>query len=449
MFGNDSNKEFGGFDKLSHFSDPCRLPEPVEDSLPAASRALMIVNILKFSLIRGAIKVRFKPSIIMESENKKRLRRWMINKVNLPLMLCLLKLLIQGCSISSNGSERYQNVLYGSDLRTMGRFAVVDQALELVTSGAHAGVRFKGEQCIILASVSAGYDHNYIQYELDGVYQKRLKVSSTDMDSLTITAPSPGEHILWIYKATEAHTGPVFIHQLLAEEIKPVHLPEAPLIEFIGNSITCGAAADPSEVPCGTGKYHDQHNAYLAYGPRVARAVNANFILSSVSGIGVYRNWNSDGPVMPDVYNRIDFGDDDSRKWDFKNFIPEVVSIALGTNDFSRGDGMKPRLPFDSAIFTTAYVNFVKAVKAKYPDAKVVLLNSPMISGKDNDIFVDCLNRVKQQVDKAYPVDNPVKIFLIKPMTPGGCTYHPNVEDHKVIAGQLVPFFRDLLKEIK
>ena len=45
----------------------------------------------------------------------------------------------------------------------------------------------------------------------------------------------------------------------------------APLIEFIGNSITCGAAADVSEVPCGSGVDYDQHNAYYAYGPRVAR----------------------------------------------------------------------------------------------------------------------------------------------------------------------------------
>src|SRR3954469_6793562 len=105
--------------------------------------------------------------------------------------------------------------------------------------------------------------------------------------------------MVWIYKATEAHTGAVVIEKITGKNVKALETPKAPLIEFIGNSITCGAAADASEVPCGTGEYHDHHNAYMAYGPRVARELHANYLVTSVSGIGVYRNWNSDAPTMP------------------------------------------------------------------------------------------------------------------------------------------------------
>ena len=108
---------------------------------------------------------------------------------------------------------------------------------------------------------------------------------------------------------------------------------DLPLIEFIGNSITCGAAADPSEVPCGSGEYHDQHNAYYAYGPRVARALNTNFLLSSVSGAGIYRNWNSDGPALPLLFEQSDLRENSSRPWNFDLYSPDIVSIALGTND--------------------------------------------------------------------------------------------------------------------
>ncbi len=38
-------------------------------------------------------------------------------------------------------------------------------------------------------------------------------------------------------------------------------------IEFIGNSITCGAQSDPSDIPCDEGEYMDHQYAYLAYGP--------------------------------------------------------------------------------------------------------------------------------------------------------------------------------------
>lgn len=142
-------------------------------------------------------------------------------------------------------------------------------------------------------------------------------------------------HTVWIYKATEAATGPIFIEKIIAHNISALKNPDRPLIEFIGNSITCGAAADPSEIPCGAGEYHDQHNAYYAYGPRVARILHANFLMSSVSGIGIYRNWNTDGPTMPQVYEKTDFQENSKREWNFRTYHPVVVSIALGTNDFS------------------------------------------------------------------------------------------------------------------
>jgi hypothetical protein len=248
-----------------------------------------------------------------------------------------------------------------------------------------------------------------------------------------------------IYKATEAHTGPIFIDALIAQAVRPITISAAPIIEFIGNSITCGAAADPSEVPCETGEYHDQHNAYMAYGPRVARAVNANFILSSVSGIGIYRNWNSDHPVMPDVYAKTDFQEGSNRAWNFGAYSPAVVSIALGTNDFSNGDGKRPRLSFDSTTFTNRYVDFVKTVKSKYPKAQIALLNSPMVSGVNHEIFVSCLNRVKTRIDSAFPSDKPVSVFLVSAMQPRGCSYHPSVEDHEILAEQLEPLFESLL----
>lgn len=100
-------------------------------------------------------------------------------------------------------------------------------------------------------------------------------------------------------------------------------------------------------MPCGSGAYHDQHNAYQAYGPRVARALHTNFVLSSVSGIGVYRNWNSAGPTMPQGYENTDFQPQSAQHWNFATYAPQVVSIALGTNDLSASDGKTPRLPFD------------------------------------------------------------------------------------------------------
>ena len=65
-------------------------------------------------------------------------------------------------------------------------------------------------------------------------------------------------------------------------------------IVFIGNSITCGALADSTVEPCGMGAYHDHHDAYYAYGPRVARALDAEFtsIKAEIDTIGGNTTYN-------------------------------------------------------------------------------------------------------------------------------------------------------------
>lgn len=332
----------------------------------------------------------------------------------------------------------------------IGRTVLVEgRGLELISSGSHFGISFEGKECRIFASLSDWQDHNYLQYELDGVYQKRLMISKNDSAPILIQAGEAGKHTVWIYKATEAHSGPIFINKVTGEKLHALKQSPAPLIEFVGNSITCGAAADPSEVPCGTGAYHDQHNAYLAYGPRLARSLKANFVLSSVSGIGVYRNWNSEGPTMPQVYEKTDFQYNGNRYWDFASYSPAVVSIALGTNDFSKGDGKINRLLFDSAAFVSEYIRFVQLVKAKYPHSQIALLSSPMAGGANALALQNCLKAVKTSID-GFETGKPIALYFFNPMQARGCSGHPSVDDHRIMAAELQVFFKSLLdKSVK
>jgi len=338
------------------------------------------------------------------------------------------------------------DTLLAADLKPLGRTVLnSSHHLELITSGAHFGFSFNGTQCALYVTIADAGGHNYLQYELDGVYQKRIRIEGHSQEPVIITTGQAGQHRVWIYKATEAHTGALIIEKIAAQGIKSLAIPQLPLIEFIGNSITCGAAADDSEVPCGTGQYHDQHNAYMAYGPRVSRKLNVHFILASVSGIGIYRTWNRDSPSMPQVYANADFQTNGSLKWDFKRYKPAIVSIALGTNDMSKGDGT-PRAAFDTVRFVKEYVKFVQLVKANYPAAQIALLSSPMIKGDSREILQRCLNRIKKEIDARYPNDKRIATFFFQPMDPHGCGGHPNVADHEIMAEELTPFFARLLK---
>jgi len=338
------------------------------------------------------------------------------------------------------------DTLFAAQLKPIGRTKINKQhQLELITSAAHFGFTFKGTACAVYATIAAAGQHNYLQYELDGVYKKRIRIDGDVTAPVIIKADGPGKHSIWIYKATEAHTGAIIISKIAAPGIKSLAIPKLPLIEFIGNSVTCGAAADDSEMPCGTGDYYDNHNAYMAYGPSVSRKLNANFVLVSVSGIGIYRTWNREGPSMPQVYENADLEVNSPQKWNFNAYNPKIVSIALGTNDMSNGDG-SPRAAFDTLQFVAAYVKFVQLVKSKYPKAQIALLSSPMIGYTWNTILQHCLISIKKQIDIIYPNDKQVATFFFKAMDLHGCSGHPSVADHQILAEELKPFFEGLLK---
>lgn len=337
------------------------------------------------------------------------------------------------------------NLLPASALHPFGRYGLTPAGeVELIGSAVHFGFQFSGAGCAVYLHLADTAGHSYLQYELDGVYQGRVRVGGSP---LLIRAGGRGVHTVWIYKATEATSGPIFVEKIAGQGLAALKRPEAPVIEFIGNSITCGADADTSTVACGVGGYADYHNAYYAYGSRVARALNVNYFLSSVSGIGIYRTWNRDAPSMPLVYEHADLSDTGRRAWDFARYQPAVVSIALGTNDLSHGDGKGPRAAFDSARFVSGYVKFVRLVKTKYPSARIALLSSPMVGGEDRELLQRCLTAVKTAIDPLYPSARPVALFFFEPMRPGGCSYHPSVEDHALLAAQLEPLFRRLLLE--
>ncbi|HEX2605803.1 MAG TPA: GDSL-type esterase/lipase family protein [Flavisolibacter sp.] len=361
--------------------------------------------------------------------------------IRIPAFLIAL-LMLQACA-SGPDTKPLVRLSY-KELRPIGRFLYEGNSLELISSACHFGYSFEGRSCEISARITDPSGHNYLQYELDGVYQKRIRIDGNRQGPIILTAENAGLHTIWIYKATEAHTGPIYIDSVKGTNIKSSLLPVKQLIEFIGNSITCGAASDPSEIPCGTGVYHDQHNAYAAYGPRLGRMLDVNYIISGVSGIGIYRNWNSERPVMPDVYEKADF-QENGRLWDFRRYHPAIVSIALGTNDFSLGDGLHNRARFDSAAFVSKYIVFIQLIRSKYPQAQIALLNSPMVSGPNAALLERCLKAVKAHVDLNDPAGRKTALFFFKPMKPHGCSGHPSVEDHEVMANELAPFFRSLM----
>ena len=69
-----------------------------------------------------------------------------------------------------------------------------------------------------------------------------------------------------------------------------------------------------------------------------------------------------------------------------------------------------------------------------------------MINGSNRLLFQNCLTAVKENIDALYPKDKPVALFFFEPMKAGGCSGHPSIEDHAILAQELQPFFKNLLR---
>jgi len=316
------------------------------------------------------------------------------------------------------------------------------QKPRLIGAGAYFELKFIGKSCSVTLE-DQGLQYNYIAAVIDGNY-KRIKVTKDKSQYEIATDLKKGEHTLLICKATEALIGYVAFAGIQCGEIIPLGKTYARKIEFIGNSITSGTAMDLSEVPCGKGVWHDQHNAYLAYGPLTARALNANWLLSSVSGMGISRNWNNEGPTIPQVYDHLYLDVNSKIEWNAQTYVPDVVSICLGTNDFSDGDGSYDRKKLDSAKFVNAYTGFVRHIRERYPNAPICLLNSPAISRENNEKLSQYLSAVIEQMYKLYQDNNFYK-FEFPHNYSGGCDGHPNMEEHQKMSDELVVFFKKVM----
>ncbi len=315
-----------------------------------------------------------------------------------------------------------------------GRIDFTDaKAPRMWMAGAYINAKFEGSFCqvIIDDQVQWGSDHNYLEISIDGGEPLRIKLD-TIHNVITLPMLKKGTHTIMISKGTEALIGYVVFKGLKCNKL--LQLPAKPFlkIEFFGDSITSGMGAETTSIPCGKGQWYDQHSAWYSYASIVARNLNAEYHLTSESGIGLIHSCCDKLYTMPQVFDKMDIAHD-TLAWDFKRFQPDVVVICLGQND-----GVQ-----DSAQFTSAYINFIKKLHAVYPNAKFVCLSSPMA----NDTLREALRDYLQAVKEYFKTSNEVTIgtHVFEKQYTKGCGDHPDVSDHQQIAAEVTAFLKTIM----
>jgi lysophospholipase L1-like esterase len=208
----------------------------------------------------------------------------------------------------------------------------------------------------------------------DSVPSQVLDLSnSTDTLHVVATGLSAGDHRITVYKRTEAQYGDaVFSGVEVLGTLSDLPAAKTRKIEFIGNSITCGygnLVDDPNHTQSFLITTEDHSITYAAL---AARHLNAEEHAVCVSGRGIYRNNdNTQTGTLPTLFPLTSYNS--TATWDFSRWTADIVVANLGTNDFYTG-------PPDSTGFVTACINFVKAIRTRYPNAKVLMVNGPMVS---------------------------------------------------------------------
>lgn len=211
-------------------------------------------------------------------------------------------------------------------------------------------------------------NNNYDAF-IDGKLQPIIVTGGSTQ--YTLDGLERGTHTLLLVKRTEAYFGIATFKGLLLEKGMSLRKPPAPpsrRIEFVGDSLACGAEVEALNASCEPSHFRSTANSYLAYGPLAARALGADYRLTSFSATGIVRNVAMAKAPMPAYYPRILANLEtpviNPRKW-----VPDVVVIELGGNDFFSGVPQPGPNEFESA-----YKKFIAVLKTNYPQARIFCL---------------------------------------------------------------------------
>ena len=269
---------------------------------------------------------------------------------------------------------------------------------------------------------------------VDGSEPRVLRLEDDSTGTMLAEQLSPGPHTVDIVHRTETWQGIVNVGGFILPAGAKLH-PASPWPErrilFVGDSVTCGEGVD--RAPQNTGDAAAGADAYHSYGMRLARALRAQCQLVCYGGRGLIRDWQGKQDVAnaPSFFELALASHETPVPWDHEKYRPDLVFVSLGTNDFNLDLGPFP----ERGRFVGTYVDFVVAIRAKYPAAKIVLTEGAIV--KDGIDPASAQKTVLRQYinETIERVNDPDVVYLPSMHYPGDATNaHPTGEQHAAMA---------------
>jgi lysophospholipase L1-like esterase len=290
------------------------------------------------------------------------------------------------------------------------------------------------EGTVLNAQLQSTNGNSWIDVILDNGPSKTFNIPAQLTTIELFRFPHNGKHRVEIVHRSENWHGAITLGNLSLTGGGFFPAPKLPKRKMLllGDSVTCGEAIDRV---AGEDKNSRWWNARESYGMLTAKALNAQVNLVCWGGRGLVRSWNgkTDEANLPDFYEYAVGDNNPAMKWNHRQYQPDLIVSAIGTNDFS------PGIP-DRETYVTAYVKFINKLLANHPNAHIAITEGAILKDDRKATLIDYIReaisrvnnaRVHQVTSNYYPGDNQ--------------DAHPTKEQHAAMAKDLAPQLKALM----
>lgn len=337
-------------------------------------------------------------------------------------------------AIQTQGAELNPKV-YRADseqVRWVGRVAVTPEGeVKFDWSGTYADMVLSGSRLEMVATDSG---LNYYNVIVNGSQHAIVKTDSKEPQRVVLFEGEHGTYHIRLQRRTEGFNGLTTLCSFESEGelVADQNLPKGRHIEFIGDSLTAGYGTDSAS---GSEPYTPEtQNCNLAYGCYVARYFNADYNLVAHSGQGMVRNYGDEKATsdytMLQRYELLFDEADKEQKYNFRrrNYIPDLVVIFLGTNDFST----KPWPSYEQ--FSEGYAELIERVREAHGEQVPILCVSSYVF----DPTFDYVWRISQSDSNLHFASILPEAFAYPSEL--GASEHPNRVGQQKMAMTLIPY---------
>ena len=247
-----------------------------------------------------------------------------------------------------------------------------------------------------------------------------------------LTGLGEGVHRIRVDVTSESQAEPTLLGGIYvpAGKALPAPRPRARQIEFVGDSHTVGYGNTSDTRDCSEDQVWRTTDTSLGLAALTAAKYDADYQVNAISGRGIVRNYNgSAGTTLPRAYPFALL--DQSHRYRDRAWRPQVVVVALGTNDFSTplhaGEPWQTREQLH-ADYERNYVAFVRAIRAKHPKAFILLWSTDMSGGEIASEVAKVATALQSNGERR------IAALTVGGLALNGCHYHPSLADDAKIA---------------